>query len=110
MITITKKAADEILLSTHNPDAKGLIIRFAVEENPDGWQYLMGFDELRDDDIHLKSNGVEYLLAYSQKSQLDGMVVDFGEQEGGDYSFVFLNPNDPNYQPPTNYPAPKKNP
>ncbi len=102
MITITKRAAEEISLSTQNPDAQGLICRFAVEQTDNGFQYLMGFDERSDSDIHLQSNGIEYVLAYSQKALLEGMVVDFDEidtQNG--YGFIFMNPNDPDYRPPT---------
>lgn len=101
MITITKRAAEEIGLSTQNPDAKGLQMRFAVEKTDKGFQYLMGFDERSDGDIHLQSNGIEYVLAYAQKDLLEGTVVDFDEidTEGG-YGFIFMNPNDPNYEPP----------
>ena len=109
MITITKKAAEEISLSTHNPETQGLIIRFAADQTDEGFQYLMGFDERHDGDIHLESNGVEYLLAYEQKVLLEGMVVDFDQIEAGqDYSFVFMNPNDPEYTPPEQDHAPPK--
>ncbi|MBC8494408.1 MAG: sulfur oxidoreductase [Candidatus Thioglobus sp.] len=109
MITITKKAAEEISLSTHNPETQGLIIRFAVDQTDNGFQYLMGFDERRDGDIHLESNGVEYILAYEQKALLEGMVVDFDQlQAGEDYSFVFMNPNDPDYTEPEQGHAPAK--
>ncbi|SMN00610.1 Cobyrinic acid A,C-diamide synthase [uncultured Candidatus Thioglobus sp.] len=107
MITITKRAAEEIKLSTQNPDAQGLLMRFAVDETPEGFQYLMGFDERAESDIHLKSNEIEYVLAYEQKALIEGMVVDFDEidTEGG-YGFIFMNPNDPNYTPPENHNAP----
>ncbi len=109
MITITKKAAEEIALSTHNPENQGLIIRFAVDQTEEGFQYLMGFDERNEGDIHLKSNGVEYILAYAQKALLEGMVVDFDQlQAGENYSFVFMNPNDPSYEPPKENQAPSK--
>ena len=101
MITITKKAAEEISLSAHDPETQGLIIRFAVDKTDQGFQYLMGFDDRNDNDIHLKSNDIEYILAYDQKELLEGMVVDFDQiQAGEDYSFVFMNPNDPDYTPP----------
>ncbi|SEH80869.1 [weak similarity to] sulfur oxidation proteinDsrR [Bathymodiolus azoricus thioautotrophic gill symbiont] len=89
MIIITKRAAEEIGLSTQNPDAQGLSMRFAVDKTDDGFQYLMGFDERSDGDIHLESNGVEYVLTYAQKELLEGMVVDFDEidTEGG-YGFI----------------------
>ena len=107
MIIITKRAAEEIGLSTQNPDVQGLSMRFAVDKTDDGFQYLMGFDERSDGDIHLESNGVEYVLTYAQKELLEGMVVDFDEidTEGG-YGFIFMNPNDPNYEPPEESIAP----
>lgn len=109
MITITKRAAEEIGLSLHNPDAQGLLCRFAVEETEEGFRYLMGFDERNDGDIHLQSNGIEYVLAYSQKALIEGMVVDFDEidTEQG-YGFIFMNPNDPGYEPPEEGDAPGK--
>ncbi|SMN11673.1 Cobyrinic acid A,C-diamide synthase [uncultured Candidatus Thioglobus sp.] len=109
MITITKNAAEEIGLSTQNPETQGLKMRFAVDKTDEGFQYLMGFDELAEGDIHLESNGVEYILSYAQKEFLQGMVVDFDEidTEGG-YGFIFMNPNDPNYTPPENHNAPEK--
>ena len=109
MITITKNAAEEIGLSTQNPDAHGMLIRFAVDQTDEGYQYLMGFDERSESDIHLESNGIEYILAYSQKELLEGMVVDFDEidTENG-YGFIFMNPNDPNYEPPEGSAVPDK--
>jgi len=109
MITITKNAAEEIGLSTQTPDAQGMLIRFAVDQTDEGYQYLMGFDERSDSDIHLESNGIEYILSYSQKELIEGMVVDFDEidTESG-YGFIFMNPNDPNYEPPKEGEAPSK--
>ncbi len=109
MITITKRAAEEILLSTQNPDTQGLLIRFAVDKTDEGFRYLMGFDKRLDSDIHLASNGVEYVLAYGQKALLEGMVVDFDEIDtASGYGFIFMNPNDPSYEPPRENSAPKK--
>ncbi len=109
MIIITKKASDEIILSTHNPENKGLLIRFSVDKTDDGFQYFMGFDDRNDSDIHLESNGIEYIFAYEQKILLEGMVVDFDQiDKNSDYHFVFMNPNDPNYEPPEKECAPDK--
>ena len=82
---------------------------FRSDQTDEGFQYLMGFDERHDSDIHLESNGVEYILAYEQKALLEGMVVDFDQIEAdSDYSFVFMNPNDPDYEPPKEGVAPRK--
>ncbi len=109
MITITPRAAEEIKLSMHNPDTKDMLIRFAIDETDEGYQYLMGFDDRAESDIHLESNGIEYVLAYGQKDLLEGMVVDFDQinQENG-YGFIFMNPNDPSYEPPKEGEAPNK--
>ncbi|HIL87072.1 MAG TPA: sulfur oxidoreductase, partial [Candidatus Marinimicrobia bacterium] len=49
------------------------------------------------------------ILAYEQKALLEGMVVDFDEidTENG-YGFIFMNPNDPSYEPPEEGGAPSK--
>ena len=104
MITFTDNAADELKLNFSNPDNHGLIIRFAVDTSGEIWQYLMGFDERTKDDIHLESNGVEYIMTYAMKELLEGTTIDYDEidKEIG-YSFIFLNPNDPNYTKPTQH-------
>ncbi len=109
MITITKRAAEEISLSLHNPDAQGMLLRIAIVDKPEGYEYLLGLDERGGDDIHLQSSGIEYVVSYGQKQQLEGLVVDYDKvdtQQG--YCFIFMNPNDPNYEPPKNPNAPKK--
>ncbi len=102
MITITNNAAEEIKLSLNNPDTKGMLLRFAVKKNKNNWRYLMGFDEINKNDIHLKSNDIEYIIAYEHKQLLAGTTVDYEkiDEEIG-YGFIFLNPNDPNYIQPT---------
>ncbi len=109
MITITPRAAEEIGLSILNPENQGMLLRFAIDETDTGFQYLMGFDERTQSDVHLQSNGIEYVVAYAQKALFDGMVVDFDEidTETG-YGFIFMNPNDPNYEPPKEGESPDK--
>jgi Fe-S cluster assembly iron-binding protein IscA len=97
MITINKKAAEEIKIHLVNPENRELMIRFAVEQTEEGFDYLMGFDELQQGDINLESNGIKYLVAYEQKELLKGTIIDFDEinkEEG--YQFIFSNPNDKN--------------
>lgn len=102
MLTITDNAADELKLNFTNPDNEGLYIRFAVDTSGEYWQYLMGFDALGANDIHLESNGVKYIIAYEMKQYLEGLTVDYDEidKETG-YGFIFLNPNDPHFTAPT---------
>lgn len=112
MIDITIAAAEEIGLSLHNPDAQGMLLRIAVSVDKDSgaFEYLFGLDGRQGNDIHLESNGIEYVVAYEQKALLDGMVLDYdkvNEEQG--YCFIFMNPNDPNYVPPENNNAPQAN-
>ena len=109
MISITKRAAEEIGLSNMNPETQGLLLRFAIDQTDEGFQYLMGFDERTQADVHLESNGIEYVCAYAQKPLLEGMVVDYDEidAETG-YGFIFMNPNDPSYEPPAEVDSPDK--
>lgn len=108
MITITPKAAEEIALSLHNPDAQGLLLRITIIEKDNEFHYALGLDERTNTDVHLQSSGIEYLVAYEQKDRLNGMVLDFDkiDEEQG-YCFIFMNPNDPNYQTPDHPKAPK---
>ena len=109
MITITKRAAQEIGLSLHNPDAQGLLLRIATSQEDKEFIYTMGLDERGSSDVHLESNGIEYIVAYEQKYLLNGTVLDFDKVDDKQgYCFIFMNPNDPNYQIPDSKDAPKK--
>ncbi len=101
MITITKRAAEEVSLSLHNPDAQGMLLRIAVSKKDGEFVYAMGLDQRGENDVHLESNGIEYIVAYEQKKLLEGTTLDFDkiDNEQG-YCFIFMNPNDPNYKPP----------
>jgi iron-sulfur cluster assembly protein len=101
MIELTERAADQVKKAASDADMTGLVLRVAVQRKPDGsLEYAMGFDPMTDDDVHIKSHGVDVVAHPAYVEMLNGAKLDFVELEPGNFQFVFLNPNDPTYVPP----------
>ena len=102
MFVLTREAADQVRHSLEAGNMRGLALRIAATRTPDGGlNYRMGFDEIGEGDTHLTSEGIDVVIAASDKELLQGTVMDYVEIEPDNFRFVFLNPNDPNYSPPT---------
>lgn len=102
MFKVTKAAASRIRESAHSSDAEELALRIAADRKSDGAiEYRMGFDEVGMDDVLLNSRGVDVVFANSQKALLNGTVLDYVEVEPNEFRFIFLNPNDPHFQRPS---------
>lgn len=102
MITISPSAVEHIQFSANESDAKNLKLRIAAKVAVDeSIEYGMGFDEQKDDDIIVSVGGVEVLIDTTSSEHLNGAHLDFVEIESGQFSYIFLNPNDPNYKPPS---------
>jgi iron-sulfur cluster assembly protein len=100
MFEITNNAALQILESAQKTQAEGLALRIEVRETPaDGFQYLVGFDQIKAEDVHLVCSGVDVIFSQKSKPLLSGAKMDFVAVDG-EMNFIFLNPNDPMYQPP----------
>lgn len=100
MFEITARAATQILDSASQTQADGLALRIEVRETPaSGFQYLVGFDQIRTDDVHLVCSGIDLVFSQQSKLLLSGAKMDFVTIDG-EMNFIFLNPNDPTYQPP----------
>ncbi|RCX31957.1 HesB/IscA family protein [Thioalbus denitrificans] len=101
MFKITERAAEQVRRSMEQGEIDGLALRVAVRTLPDGgFDYGLGFDAPAADDLRISSQGVEILINPALREMLEGTVMDFVELESGEMSFIFLNPNDPNYIPP----------
>lgn len=101
MITLTIEAAKQIRTAAEQGEAKGMALRLAAKKNPDGsLDYGMGFDEIKDDDMSFKCEGLDIIFAPEYGPLLNGSTLDFVELEPNNYSFIFMNPNDANYTPP----------
>jgi iron-sulfur cluster assembly protein len=102
MFKLTQRAAQQVLQAAKDSDMEGLALRVAARTKPDGGiDYGIGFDEVHADDIRTSSHGVEVLIAPAYQDLLAAAVMDYVEMEPGQFHFVFMNPNDPHYVPPT---------
>ena len=95
MITITPSAAQQIRIAATRSDCDEMGLRIAVRRDADGsLHYAMGFDEARNDDMIVSSEGIALVVAPAQRELMDGMTIDYVEFEAGDFRFIFINPND----------------
>lgn len=102
MFTLTQAAAKQVRRAAQSADMDELALRIAASRQPDGSiGYRMGFDEIAADDVMLSSRGVDIVFKATHKELLNGTTLDFVELEPGEFQFIFMNPNDPNYVPPS---------
>mgnify|MGYP006296599149 CR=1 FL=1 len=102
MVTMTKAAADQVRKSAQEGNLEGLALRLAAKRKDDGSiDYGMGFDEPSEEDVLFNSEGVKVVVSPAHVHLLNGASMDFVEIAPGEYQFIFLNPNDPHYRPPT---------
>ena len=101
-LSFTPSAMEQIKNSAQESDNENMGLRIAARMSADeSVEYGLGFDKPKDDDIQFDCEGVTILIAPDNEELLHGAEVDFVEIEEGQFHFIFLNPNDPNYKPPT---------
>lgn len=102
LVELTLAAANQIRLSAQQGKMEGMPLRIACRKNADdSLHYAMGFDDRgRDEDIQIVSEGITLVVSAASVPLIKGMKVDFVELSPGEKSFIFKNPNDPNYLPP----------
>lgn len=101
MFQLTESAAKQVREAAHQGGAEGMALRLAARRLPDGTiNYLMGFDEVKDEDLSFRSHGVEIVMEPDYLPLLDQATMDFVEMGAGTHQFIFLNPLDPNYVAP----------
>ena len=104
MVTLTRRAAEQIKQSADQSGMQGQALRIAAQRKPDqSIEYAMGFDEAGMTDTRLQFYGVEVLVSATSETLLEDAILDYVELEeyGQDKQFIFLNPNDPSYVPPS---------
>ena len=97
---ITDKAAKQISSASEASDSKGWPLRIAVDIKDGKFNYLMGFDQSKEEDLRLKINNIEIIISPDSMVNLKNCKLDFVEIEKDKHEFIFLNPNDPSYSPP----------
>lgn len=101
MFRLTKAAADQVRRAAEQIGTSGMALRLVARHQASGGiEYLMGFDEVKDDDIRFQSEGVHILIAPEYAPLLNETVMDFVKMEAEARQFIFLNPQDPEYVPP----------
>jgi iron-sulfur cluster assembly protein len=107
LLEVTAKAAQQVRYQAKQNRMEGMPLRIAAKRNPDGTlHYGMGFDDTgRDDDTAFQSAGIDVVISPMSLDLLNDAVLDYVQMDDGKYEFIFLNPNDPNYQPPNNPPS-----
>ena len=104
-IEVTEIAANQIKKAAIESKLENTPLRIAATRNDDhSIHYGLGFDDIgtnQEKDHSFNSNGVEIVVAESSINLLTGTTIDYVELEPKQFHFVFLNPNDPNYTPPT---------
>jgi len=104
-IEVTEIAANQIKKAAVESKLENAPLRIAATRNSDNsLHYGLGFDDIgshNEKDHSFNSNGIEIVVADSSIELLTGTTVDYVELEPKQFHFVFLNPNDPNYTPPT---------
>src|SRR3990170_7592915 len=98
MITVTPQAAVQIRKSAGASSAQNQFLRLAARLDDNGkFDYGMGWDERRENDLHFTSGGVGILVASNCKDLLMGAVLDFVDLSPGESQFIVVNPNDPSH-------------
>jgi iron-sulfur cluster assembly protein len=103
MFKLTPAAAEQVLKAAKQGNAEGMSLRLAASQKPDGAiEYRMGFeDAVQEDDIRFQSEGVDLVMSPEDIPLLDQATMDYAEVEPGKTHFIFLNPKDPHYKPPS---------
>ncbi len=101
-LIVTESAAQQILASVPEGGQQTVDLRIAAKRKEDGSiEYAMGFDEPQKEDTRIHWHGVNVVVGPTSTELLSGTTLDYVELEEGKHEFIFMNPNDPNYSPPT---------
>lgn len=101
-IKLTEAAVEQVRKSADDSGMDRVPLRIAAQRRDDGSiEYAMGFDEEADSDTTSEYDDLTVVVAPTSLDLLSGAVLDFVELDNGERQFIFLNPNDPNYVPPS---------
>lgn len=94
MFTVTPAAAAQILRAAEQQTDKPALRVAAKRDESGEIVYGMGFDEERENDLAMHSEGLTILIGPHSQELLQGATLDFVELHPGEFQFIFLNPND----------------
>lgn len=98
---ISNEAAKQINVASESSESSEWPLRISLNVDDNGkFNYLMGFDQSKEEDLQLKINGINILIDPNSMINLKNTKLDFVAIDGKDKQFIFINPNDPEYQKP----------
>jgi iron-sulfur cluster assembly protein len=102
LISLTPRAIEQVKLALADSGIEdGMGLRLAAKPNGKGGiDYALGFDKANQEDFTVDCDGVAVFVSPLSEEVLEGTVVDFAEISPGESRFIFMNPNDPTYEPP----------
>ncbi len=95
MLTITAAANARILEALDEQDIDAYGLRVAARyleselESESGYEYVLGFDELRDGDEEVHGEGIVLLIARASQQAMSNLVMDYVAVDGEQMAFVF---------------------
>lgn len=93
MLSFTDKSVAQIRQLEAEKAKEGQLLRIFVDAGGcSGFEYGMSFDEKKEEDQVLESNGVSFLIDETSLEYLNGSVVDFDDGLNGK-GFDIQNPN-----------------
>jgi iron-sulfur cluster assembly protein len=102
IVTFSPTALSQIKKTASDGGHDGLALRIAAKMTADETiDYGLGFDEIKEGDTQFEHDDITVIIDKSSAELLHGAHVDFVEIESGQHHFIFMNPNDPSYKPPT---------
>lgn len=96
MLSITDNAARQIKQASLDAGAEGMALRIAAhrDDTSDEMHYGIGFDEEREHDEEIHSNGLTLLVSPLSRDALEDLIIDYVEVAPGDYRFIFYRESD----------------
>lgn len=91
MITLTAAAAEGVRVAALQSDAEGMPLRLAAKLADDGSVVFgMGFDDQREQDLLIESEGIAVLVSPPSQDLLENATLDFAEVRSGEFGFVVI--------------------
>lgn len=96
MISVTPSAAQQIRIAATESGADGMSLRIAAhyDEAAHELQYGIGFDEAREGDQSIETEGLTLLVSPLSRDAVANLMIDYVEVEPGDFRFIFLHPEE----------------
>ncbi|VAX19288.1 hypothetical protein MNBD_NITROSPINAE02-1871 [hydrothermal vent metagenome] len=88
MMHITKNAALHIRKFQDNKGSEDDFFRVSAHSGCGGFEYHVGFDRMRENDLQMESSGTHVLMDMETDSLTENVELDYSDESG---SFVFRN-------------------